>query len=280
MALSLSTNIARLNIALVAAMLIVGSGHALANDTPEPGPERGGLRLRLIAGPSERNDGGYEMRIDILNTSASDVTLRTAWERDNTGTLAEYLEAATSIESYPAFEPWKGGLQAFPLGNEPKQFEQVLKGRETLTVRWHAKGPTLKNKVSDPFRAQNPSFDMPGMYAIHAKLAVETDRGTIWLRSNEQLLSFGGSSEMPKHTYGPVSYANADKMTAILGLGAEHKVQVGDKFDITSKQAHWRLTVTEVEPRYSETKLELLSSLDRGESGKPPEGSSAVLVRE
>jgi hypothetical protein len=34
---------------------------------------------------------------------------------------------------------------------------------------------------------------------------------------------------------------------------------VGDRFSISTKQAAWRLTVTEVEPRFSTVKLELLA---------------------
>jgi hypothetical protein len=41
---------------------------------------------------------------------------------------------------------------------------------------------------------------------------------------------------MPKHTYGSLWSVDADNLTATLGLGSLHKVEVGDQFDMPSKQ--------------------------------------------
>jgi hypothetical protein len=86
---------------------------------------------------------------------------------------------------------------------------------------------------------------------------------------------------MPKHTYAPVWSANAEKKSATLGLGSLHKIAVGDRFEISSKTSLWRLTITEVKPRYSEATLELVSSDGARASAEPPSRSAwATLVVE
>src|SRR5262245_36575593 len=94
----------------VLALLILAAVPVRAADTdvvPEPGPEEGGLRLRLVVAPrTDLRQDGYEVRVDLLNISDRATTLRGAWRYDETGDLNDYLDAATSIECVPAVQRW------------------------------------------------------------------------------------------------------------------------------------------------------------------------------
>lgn len=262
----------------VSALALLCFAFSAHGATPsEPGPESGGLRLRLTIEPREKVEG-FEVRIDLVNVSARPITLETAWEREDSGEVKDYVEAATSIESFPAFEPWKGGLPA-TIGNFlPAQTKQVLAAGETLTVRWQTKGTTLKNRVSDPGHVQNPAFRVPGLYSVHANLDVVTGAGAVRLRSNEQLVSIGGSRAMPRHTYGRLTNIREkeEKKTAELDLGTRTQVRVGDKFDVTSKTYAWRFTVTEVHAAYAEGTLQPLAP--ERNMPLPENGAGALLV--
>lgn len=263
---------------LISASMAVAA--AAASAAPEPGPEDGGLRLRLVVEPENMTrKEGFDVRIELINVSKKPITLRTGWERDQSGDVKEYLEDATSIESEPAFEPWKGGLPAIGVGHTPKQSEETLKPGETLSINWTATDRRLKNKVADPFVAQNPTFVLPGLYSVHASIDVITDIGTVRLRSNEQLVPIGSSHAMPKSTYGRFINVNVEKHKATFGLGSLHKIEIGDQFEVSSKISLWRFTVTEVSPRFCEGKLELVSGSDFGPKPEPPhEGTAATLV--
>jgi len=226
---------------------------------PQAGPENGGLQLRLVVTPHSL-DGkeGYDVRVDLLNVTNHPLTLKTAWENDEgKGDLKEYVEAKTSIESYPAIAPWtgqiRGGPQTFP------QSEYVLKSGESLSVSWYSTGRKLKNKLTNPLDVQNPEFHLPGLYSIHATIVIHVAERTVFLRSNEQLVSFGGSHEMPKHSYGTLWGVDPEQRTATLSLGSLHKIDVGDQFLIRpGMMEFWKLTVTDVYPNYSTGRIEPL----------------------
>src|SRR4051794_41115375 len=103
---------------------------AAAAELPDPGPEDGGLSLRLLVKPEGgAAKGGYEVRLDLINTSDKAVTVRTNWpdERGTDG-VSGYLEAAASIEAVPPIAPWVGGIGR---GRRTSpQREQVLKPGE------------------------------------------------------------------------------------------------------------------------------------------------------
>jgi hypothetical protein len=249
---------------------------------PEPGAENIGLRLRLVIRPSvEAGKEGFDVRIEVLNVSKEDVTLRAAWmyENDN-GDLQEYLAAATSIESYPAFEPWIGQIQ----GGERKssQPEYGLKAGSALSISWHTQGRRLKNRVTDPNRVQNPEFAMPGLYSVHASLIVNTRDKDVLLRSNEQLVPIGGSYAMPKHTYGTIFEVDKEARTALLNLGALHKIERGDEFRTGTRMGFWKLIITDVRPDFSIGRLEPLLQIGANPTNPnpplPEKNMSATLV--
>jgi len=270
--------------ALIRAVLLVGivvlQSMAVAAEHPEPGPEDGGLRLRLNVEPLlNRSREGFDVRIDVENVSNEPMTLQSGWEDEDAGSVMDYLEAATSIECYPAIAPWRGGLPArVDEGRKAPQPTHVLKPGETLSASWKTGGRALKNRVSEPFHVHNPTFPLAGLYSVHATLNVMTHRGTAHLRSNEQLVSVGGSRAMPRHTYGPLWSVNGTKRTATLGLGSQHQVAVGDQFEMTSKQSSWMLTITEVSNRYSDGTLQRLDdATDRDDPQLPTPQTHAIL---
>ena len=224
---------------------------------PEPGPEDGGLRMRLRVVPrTDIVEDGYEVRVDLINVSDRAIALRAGWTSEDAGDLKDYLDAATSIECVPAVQRWSGGVIRGQ--RRSPQPEQVLERGASLSVQWRTQDRHLKNRVTNPNEVQNPEFPFPGLYSVHATLNVITTDRTVALRSNEQLVPVGGSRAMPKHTLGQVSPTGADGKTAMLDLGSQHKVEPGDRFEHLSKIAHWRLTVTDVKPGHSIGNLELV----------------------
>jgi hypothetical protein len=245
------------------------------------GPEDGGLRLRLTTSPRMEGDKeGYDVRLDVMNVSQRDVTLRAAWRDDEeTGDLKDYLEAATSIESVPAVAPWSGGVRA---GQRTlPQPEQVLKAGEVLSVQWRTDRRRIKNAVTDPNVVQNPEFPFPGLYSVHATLNILTSGGTVRLRSNEQLVPVAGGRAMPKYTFGRLWHVATEINQGTVNLGSLHKIEVGDQFEIGhAKGGHWKLTVTRVDPEASTGDIEVLPSLIRMEFPRlPPALVDVTLIR-
>jgi hypothetical protein len=259
-------------------LLILVSTQAPAAETaalPEPGPEDGGLRMRLVVAPRrEARQEGYEVRVDLLNTSERAITLRAAWRNDQTGDLKDYLEAATSIECVPAVHRWTG--QITTERRKSPQPEQVLQPGAVLSVRWQTEGWHLKNRVVDPLTVQNPAFPFPGLYSVHATLPVITGEHTVPLRSNEQLVSVGGSRMMPKSTLGQLIQVESDGKTALVNLGSLKKIEPGDQFEYHTMRAQGKLTVTTVKPDFSIGNLEVLFPTN----GTPPaRGMEITLIQ-
>jgi hypothetical protein len=258
---------------------------------PEPGPENGGLRSRLVVVPNleaaKGGKDGYDVRLDLLNVTDHPIVLRANWRHQiDDGNLRDYLEASTSIETYPPIAPWIGQVMG-PTRKSP-QPEYTLKPGEVLTVSWRTDHQRLKNRVVDPNTVQNPEFPAPGLYAVHAATVVHipdaADSGerTVQLRSNEQMVSVGGSREMPRHTVGQLVSVDPAAQTAAIGLGSLHKVAPGDVFRIrTGMLDHWRLTITSVDPAWATGRLhpEPLPPESSRTTPTPPErGTSATLV--
>jgi hypothetical protein len=259
-------------------LLSLSLATANAAEAPEPGPEDGGLRLRLAVKPRADAKEGYDVRLEVLNVSDRPVTLRSRWRDDSeAGDVKGYLEAATSIECVPAVAPWIGGVQE---GRRTRpQPENVLKAGETLPVSWQTEGRRLKNRVTDPNDVQNPTFPVPGLYSVHATVDVVAGERMVRLRSNEHLVAVGGSRSMPKSTFGRLSYVDPEGKTAGLGLGSLHKIAVGDQFEIGhAKGGHWKLTITRVEPETSHGNLEVLPSLRPAGSTSPHALMDAKLI--
>lgn len=241
---------------LVLWMLLLVPVRSAEAPLPEPGPEAGGLRLRLRVTPRADQEG-YDVGVDLLNVSAKPVTVRADWRNDqNDGGVKDYLEASASIEIVPEVQRWMGGV-AMGQRTTP-QPEQVLAAGATLSLSWQTAGRYLKKRISDPHEARNPTFPFPGLYAVHATLLVVTPGCTVPLRSNEQLVPVAGSLAMPKSTLGRLMEVDADGKGAVITLGSRHQAAVGDQFEHRSKTEDWRFTVTRVGEDCSWGSLELM----------------------
>jgi hypothetical protein len=246
---------------------------------PEPGPEADGLRLRLVVTPlSKSGKSGYEVQADLVSVSPEPIRLRAIqWRaRQQEGGFREYLEGALSIESYPAIEPWLG--QAFGPRQGATEPEYTLKPGEILSLKWRTEGRHLKNRVSNPLEVQNPEFVEDGLYSVHASIVLGVANRPVRLRSNEQLVPFGGSRKTPKPTYGPLWWAEEKTKTAMLGMGSLDQVLPGDRFLIHSGNIGmtWTLTITNVETDRSTGTL--APSQQNPLPAFPRQGSYAALI--
>jgi hypothetical protein len=239
--------------ALVFVLLALGlsSLRSLAADAlPEPGPESAGLRMRLLvtlSGPGAPE--GYGVQVDLINTTPDAITFRAHRPSSRIeGGVEARLEAAVSIESYPAIQPWLGQVMADREGSTPEP-EYTLPAGETLSLKWQTVGRHLKNRVTNPLEVQNPEFTEDGLHSMHATLVVRAGGHPVLLRSNEQLVRVGGSAQLPKHTYAPIWWTDEKTRTAELSLGSQHKVAPGDRFIVHTGTIGmtWTLTITKVE---------------------------------
>ena len=266
---------------------------------PDPGPENGGMRLRLVVRPeSLTTNEAYHVRLDLLNVSEKPITLVADWsDESERGDYKEYLESDVSIETYPEII----GLmaQVYVGHRQTPQPQFVLEANKTLTLEWTSGGKRLKNKWTHPLDTQNPALPTDGLYSVHAsvKLCVASpaqvgsaatsksessgqpvtkernDRGsqeaswgvphgTIFLRSNEQQVPIGGSQQLPKFHLGRVVGADNNRDTATINLGSWEKIELGDRFKIWSGSIPytWEMTVTNVGRTYSVGHYEFMKS--------------------
>src|SRR5215204_3110157 len=100
----------------------------------EAGPESGGVRMRLlVASRPQLGNDGYNVQIDLINTTRGTIALRPSrpWSRTEGGMEAQ-LEAAVSIESYPPIQPWLGQVMVDRGDNPPPEY--TLGAGETLSL--------------------------------------------------------------------------------------------------------------------------------------------------
>src|SRR5262245_55349009 len=76
-------------------LLSLNLASALPANAPEPGPEDGGLRLRLLVTPrADAGKEGYDVTLDLLNVLDQAITLQARWRNESDGgDLTEYLDA-------------------------------------------------------------------------------------------------------------------------------------------------------------------------------------------
>jgi hypothetical protein len=260
-------------IGLMLGLLCCAACSAHAEQVVEPGPENGGLRLRLmVTKRSTPREGGFDVRLEVINASADKVTLRTGWESNEEGDVKDYLRLHASVETYPPIEPEKGATGSREVRTTPQK-ELTLAAGETLSLNWQSTGRRLKTE--SVLGVENPELVEPGLYSVHVTLNAITATGTHRLRSNEQLVMIGGSAKQPRHTYGHIT--SIGRKVSAFSLGSLDGVKVGDEFAITSKSGSWKLTVVDVGPRYSDVTI-----TGSGEDGasEPQLGAGATLVRE
>src|SRR5262245_39139474 len=75
----------------------------------ERGPEEGGMCLGLVAKPLDGKEG-FDVRVSLTNVCKHKIVLHGGSEFEEGGSVRDFLEGSVGIESYPDFEPWRGGL--------------------------------------------------------------------------------------------------------------------------------------------------------------------------
>lgn len=247
---------------------------------PEPGAESGGLRLRLRVSPSPNATNDVcEVHLDLINVTTRPINLTASWRLESDkGDFMEYLAAAVSIETVPPIAPWLG--QIFVGNRKSPQPAYELHPASPLSLAWTSPGRRLKNKVSNPLAVQNPSFPKDGLYEVHAAVTLQTENGPVFLRSNAQQISVGGSERMPKYTCGTIRVVSETNRSVILELGSAQAVSQGDRFRVYTGiiGMNWCFTVTNVGPTHSLGSM--AASSPKTESLFPKSGAMAVLIPE
>ena len=260
-----------------AVAIFLSAGFCFANDAdvlPQPGPEVAGLRLRFLV-ETRRTDSGdeFQVRLDLINVTDSPVRLSADWPNHLKGDFREYMEGAASMRTHPDITLW--GIQVMSIRQPAPRAEHILAAGGTLSVEWTSKG-RLKNRVINPNSNRNPSFPSDGLYGVHAELLlnVETEpvdtkrevspsdegeiiRRPVLLRSNEQLVSVGGSNRAPKTAIAIVQNVSDDLRSGQISVGSIDGIEPGDGFLArTGMGVFWKLTVTESHAGFSRVSVE------------------------
>ena len=196
---------------------LIGAAAALgvaAAELPEPGPEVGGLRLRLRVGPEGE---GHDVRLDLLNVSGKRIALKLHWlgpGRSN-GEAAvtqevfrNVLLANVGVESDPALAPYVGQV-GIGSGVSWLTYGHKLEPEQAIDLRWKTAGRRFK--PGGPLMNHNPEFLEDRLYSVRVSLKINADGRSVLLRSNEQLVSFGGSRKMPRSRYGSLTWVNGSR---------------------------------------------------------------------
>ena len=236
---------------------------------PTPGPERDGIRVRLIV-ESERVDDNdeFRVRVDLINVSDNTINLSGDWPHHRSGTFPEYVKAAAGIRTDPDIMLW--GIQTMATRPPAPRSDYTLASGETLTVEWTSQGRRLKTGVIFPNTTRNPYFPVDGLFRVTAEIPLfvqtpksdsdnadtgETQpaaRRKILLRSNEQLVSIGGSTRAPKATMVKIGHLHEDGKSCNISAGQLSGAEKGDAYLArTGMGVFWKLTVTEVHDHHS-----------------------------
>ena len=217
--------------------------------TPEPGPENGGLRLKFVIVQNERR-GSHTMNLELLNTGAKPVVLIGMWDYENDkGDYAAWFKDSVAFVTYPEVQPEL--FQTAGMERKSPQPTCELKPGKSMSVSWPADGDKLREDVCVP--GTTPIFPSAGLYGIRASIPVLTKDGMVLLVSNEQSMEVGGVRTLPKFATGHVRSVNKDKNTVCIDLGSIQKIEKGDVFRIrVSLEASWQLTITNVGMGFAE----------------------------
>ncbi len=228
-------------------VLCIASGDLPGQAMPDPGPESGGLRMRLVVNTSRVNGSdSREISLELLNVTKEPIKLSAQWpyEKDK-GDFAEYLKQAVNFIASPEIGPWEG--QTMASDRKAPQPEYTLMPDTPLVIKWNTTGRLLKKVENFILDMRTQPLPTDGLYTVHAVVVVGLDGGTLTLSSNEQKVPVGGSAEPPKHSTGRIVRCDPETLTAAIDIGRRHKITPGDRFTVrTGMSEFWCLNIRQV----------------------------------
>ena len=236
---------------------------------PDPGPENQGLRLRLTI--REMVDGQVDnrvLRVDLLNVGQKPVVLVTGSDLlEEKLSYPQFFQRIVGIATSPE-APWSCCQTMFRKPKEPPPKWELEPGR-SLTVAWAGEGRRLKQDGC----VVQADLQQQGLYRVHASVCVMTEDGDrISLTSNEQEVYAGGSHEMPKSMIGHIIKTDPEQSTAMIDIGSDEKIEVGDCFTIRYELiASWSLCITHVTSHTAEGIVECVHKSPRDPSPAFPQ---------
>ncbi len=250
-----------------------------AQETPEPGPEKEGLRVRLIVENNPIKIDAHTIKLDILNVSTKPVTLVSEYFAEGTGkeTYADWIKGNTTFAAFPEVVP--SGYQTAAAFRTSPQVTTTIEPGASFSTQWDVFGGFNASNVNWML-----SFPTTGLFDVRAELRLRTtDNRQISLWSNAQPFVVGGSKKAPKACTGVVSAVDKIKDTVSLeGAGESNGAQIGDRFYIRDgMQADYTLEVTSLDYLGVKTKVirrNIAPAIDNPDPKMPRLGMKAGLM--
>ena len=257
-------------------LMSTGVGTGAAPVLPDPGPENGGLCLRLVIVPGPQGDS-RTINMELLNTGLKAVSLVGEWDyEEDKGDYEAFFAKRMAFVTYPEVQP--ESFQTAGGRRNASQPAYELAPGKSLSVSWRSQGRQIRQQ--SPFSGTTPLLPSPGLYGVKATIVLLTKAGArVLLVSNEQPMIVGCVRTLPKYATGYVVSANQEKNLVMIDLGSDQKIEKGDTFVMHwGLQASWRLTVVNVETWSSEGTTSRLHHDGRPETPQfPREGWLATL---
>lgn len=273
----------RLHIHLPALILcyLFSFAYSASADELIAGPENHGLRMRLlISNAEEGSPDVYRVHIDLLNVGKEPVVLAARWVyEEEQGDYLDFLKKEISFVSFP--EVMLDSAQTGGSWRKSPQPECEIEPGKSLQVEWVSAPRRLKPQG---YYNTTPTFPSNGLYGVRAQLlAMSKDGQRILLTSNEQQISVGGSTKMPKHAVAHIIECDPENKKVRLDLGSDHRIELNDKFDtIYFPIARWVITIVEVQDTTSTGSVEGIlrdAPVDANVPTFPQKGRVAKLLR-
>jgi hypothetical protein len=246
---------------------------------PEPGPERDGLRLRLVVVKSAEKKDRHDFALEILNVSSKAVTLvvERAYETED-NSVASALRDNTRFHVSPDVVDF--GYQTSGTFRQSPQPQVTIDAGKSQTFKWPVEGRRLHaNEL-----CWGLSFPVSGAFDIRAETVLKTrENKEILLLSNTQTFFSGGSNKAPRGCAGTVTDADAEKNQIRLeGVGPLNGVNEGDRFSIyMPMRGFFQLEITGGHHTYAWAKVvetEVFNPNARDAPKFPERGMKAALV--
>lgn len=282
-------------VTLVIALLLSAHAYSGEENLPEPGPEKDGLRLRLVVENNPKTIDRHTINLEIINVSDKPITLvgiDEVGKKDSQ--YADYLQSVTKFDVYPRVLP-----QYFQINvsSDPARPTAIIEPGKSLIAKWELKGRRLTAYEV----CWGIEFPTVGRFDVRADLLLERtepgkplppvhaleyiERSQVHLWSNAQPFIVGGSTKAPKCCAAAVTKADAEKGTIYLdGCGTLNGIKAGDHFRIDMPmRARYDLEIVACAEFGAYAKM-IGSEIDSYEEKKTPKfpepGMNAMLLPE